>query len=453
MGRQQSESKAKDEAYASLARSTTIINEFKTDIENKIQNISIQYQNNLDNVLTENNVLKNDVDNLKDDLSGLKNDSVQIKNTQMEYSQSTVKEMAYLLEKIENEIAKLNELKHHVSDLDDSLTALSPDINKNAERINELDTFKNKMEPLTINLTQDITTLKGEGELAVDKLEELKAYSNKLEEAIKTIQDNEKKTVKELDEVKDDSETLGEKIEDLHDKLEKLNVNTSEFKSFNTLVDEKFNLFDSKLSGLEDVNKNNLAEIINIKEENFVQQEKVKFVEALSAKVDSMDEERKKAEALQIEINEDMISKNAAAIIDLQGKYDKRLDNLEKDSHQQSEVDKDLANLIEGLKNDSVRYSTTLNELQIFVTEQQNENKNLLTAGQKDLEEKLINYENQLQVTYNVMIDKQEEERNIMKKDIDVLNEGMKHKANLDDLESRLSALKNDQESINLDIK
>merc|ERR1711874_957437 len=103
-------------------------------------------------------------------------------------------------------------------------------------RINELDTFKNKMEPLTINLTQDITALKGEGELAVDKLEELKAYSNKLEEAIKTIQDNEKKTVKELDEVKDDSETLGEKIEDLHDKLEKLSVNTSEFKSFNTLV-------------------------------------------------------------------------------------------------------------------------------------------------------------------------------------------------------------------------
>merc|ERR1712002_158454 len=359
--RQQSEAKAKDDADAYLARSTTIINEFKTDIENKIQNISIQYQNNLDNVLTENNVLKNDVDNLKDDLSGLKNDSVQIKNTQMEYSQSTVKEMAHLLEKIENEVAKLNELKHHVSDLDDSLTALSPDINKNAERINELDTFKSKMEPLTINLTQDITTLKGEGELAVDKLEELKAYSNKLEEAIKTIQDNEKKTVKELDEVKDDSETLGEKIEDLHDKLEKLNVNTSEFKSFNTLVDEKFNLFDSKLSGLEDVNKNNLAEIINIKEENFVQQEKVKFVEALSAKVDTMDEERKKAEALQIEINEDMILKNAAAIIDLQGNYDKRLDNLEKDSHQQSEVDKDLANLIEGLKNDSVRYSTTLN--------------------------------------------------------------------------------------------
>merc|ERR1711994_442599 len=124
--RQQSESKAKDEADASLARSTTIINEFKTDIENKIQNISIQYQNNLDNVLTENNVLKNEVDNLKDDLSGLKNISVDIKNTQSEHNQSTLKELADLLEKIDNETAKLNELKHHVSDLDDSVTALSP---------------------------------------------------------------------------------------------------------------------------------------------------------------------------------------------------------------------------------------------------------------------------------------------------------------------------------------
>ena len=213
--RQQSESKAKDEVDASLARSTTVINEFKTDIENKIQNISIQYQNNLDNVLTENNVLKNEVDNLKDDLTTLKSVSVEMKNAQSEHSKSTVKEIADLLEKIESETSKLSELKHHVSDLDDSVTALSPDINKNAEKIQELDAFKNKLEPLSINFTQDIAMLKGDGELAGDKLKDLKEYSDKLEEAVRALQENEKQTLKDLNGVKDDSETLGEKIEDL----------------------------------------------------------------------------------------------------------------------------------------------------------------------------------------------------------------------------------------------
>merc|ERR1712234_26851 len=227
--RQQSESKAKDEADASLARSTTIINEFKTDIEN--------------------NVLKNEVDNLKDDLSGLKNISVDIKNTQSEHNQSTLKELADLLEKIDNETAKLNELKHHVSDLDDSVTALSPDINKNADKIQELDAFKLKLEPLSTSLTQDIASLRGDGKLAEDKLKDLKDYSQKLQDAITAIQENEKHTEKDLAGVKDDSETLAEKLEDLQDKLI---------------------VFESKLTGLENANQTNMADLINIKEQNFV---------------------------------------------------------------------------------------------------------------------------------------------------------------------------------------
>merc|ERR1712142_533842 len=451
--RQQSESKAKDEADASLARSTTIINEFKTDIENKIQNISIQYQNNLDNVLTENNVLKNEVDNLKDDLSGLKNISVDIKNTQSEHNQSTLKELADLLEKIDNETAKLNELKHHVSDLDDSVTALSPDINKNADKIQELDAFKLKLEPLSTSLTQDIASLRGDGKLAEDKLKDLKDYSQKLQDAITAIQENEKHTEKDLAGVKDDSETLAEKLEDLQDKLNQLDVSSTEFKTFNSSVDEKLIVFESKLTGLENANQTNMADLINIKEQNFVQQEKVKFVEALSAKVDTMDDERKKAEALQVEINEDMISKNATAIKDLQTLYDARLDNVEKENQQQSEVDKDLASLIENLKKDNDNCNTALKEVQNVMADHQRENADLLTAGQKALEEKMVNYENQLQVTYNIMVDKQEEERVRMKNDIDALNEGIKLRANQDDLEAQLVSLKNDHESVTLNMK
>merc|ERR1711872_358595 len=139
---------------------------------------------------------------------------------------------------------------------------------------------------------------------------------------------NEKHTEKDLAGVKDDSETLAEKLEDLQDKLNQLDVSSTEFKTFNSSVDEKLIVFESKLTGLENANQTNMADLINIKEQNFVQQEKVKFVEALSAKVDTMDDERKKAEALQVEINEDMISKNATAIKDLQVTYDRKLRDI-----------------------------------------------------------------------------------------------------------------------------
>merc|ERR1711872_128585 len=167
----------------------------------------------------------------------------------------------------------------------------------------------------------------------------------------------------------------------------------------------------------------------------------------------TMDDERKKAEALQVEINEDMISKNATAIKDLQTLYDARLDNVEKENQQQSEVDKDLASLIENLKKDNDNCNTALKEVQNVMADHQRENADLLTAGQKALEEKMVNYENQLQVTYNIMVDKQEEERVRMKNDIDALNEGIKLKANQDDLEAQLVSLKNDHESVTLNMK
>merc|ERR1711970_431100 len=112
---------------------------------------------------------------------------------------------AGLLEKVEDEIAKLNELRNQVSDLDDSVTTLSPDITKNAQKIVELDAFKGKIEPMTINLSQEITALKTDGQNASETAETLKEYSAKLDEAIKVIQENEKKTAKELHSMKDDS--------------------------------------------------------------------------------------------------------------------------------------------------------------------------------------------------------------------------------------------------------
>merc|ERR1712107_703632 len=68
---QHNESKAKDEADATLTKSNTIINEFKTDVENKVQNITIQYQDNIERVTEENIKLREEIEKLKDDAETL----------------------------------------------------------------------------------------------------------------------------------------------------------------------------------------------------------------------------------------------------------------------------------------------------------------------------------------------------------------------------------------------
>merc|ERR1712168_748233 len=51
---QDKEGKAKDEMDANVTKTNIIINEFKTEIENKIQNITIQYQEKLEKTIAEN---------------------------------------------------------------------------------------------------------------------------------------------------------------------------------------------------------------------------------------------------------------------------------------------------------------------------------------------------------------------------------------------------------------
>merc|ERR1712180_99152 len=66
--RQQSEAKARDEVDATVSRNNTIVNEFRTDIENQIQNISFHINDEQRKTVEENAKLKSDIAVLKEDL-------------------------------------------------------------------------------------------------------------------------------------------------------------------------------------------------------------------------------------------------------------------------------------------------------------------------------------------------------------------------------------------------
>merc|ERR1711962_1593551 len=71
---EQNKEKAKDEVDASISKSNDAVNEFRSEIENKVQNITIQYQDGLDKALEENNLLKNEISKIRDDANSKSND-------------------------------------------------------------------------------------------------------------------------------------------------------------------------------------------------------------------------------------------------------------------------------------------------------------------------------------------------------------------------------------------
>merc|ERR1711962_112776 len=129
-------------------------------------------------------------------------------------------------------------------------------------------------------------------------------------------------------------------------------------------LDKSSKSLDSKIDNLADENRKNVSELINIKEENLAQKEKVKFVETLSAKVDTVDADRKRLEKDMIERNEDMISKNFDAIKSLEKVHNERIAYIEKDSKDKfdinSEANNKLSLIVEGLVNGNDRLKAAL---------------------------------------------------------------------------------------------
>merc|ERR1712107_764165 len=176
---------------------------------------------------------------------------------------------------------------------------------------------------------------------------------------------------------------------------------------------------ESRIDGLTEDNKNNVAELINIKEANLAQQEKVK--EAMSAKVNSLNEERQKAEKLIIERNEELMGKNTAAIRYLEKHQNDKLDQLEKDSkagfEKTRESNNNLTVIIDNLKSESDELKEALQDLNKLIQEKEEKAKDEMEASatknnvvinefKTDIENKIQNITIQYQKSWTSLLQK-----------------------------------------------
>merc|ERR1711872_385678 len=288
---QQAEAKAKDEADANISKSHTIINEFKTDIENKYQNITIQYQDNFDRVVAENQKLKDDLNKLKED-----NDTL---GEVMETIQSKVDGLAQSTkEKFETSEKNIQEINSYTTNIK---LQMENDQENNLELIK---TDIEKMKALISDQDKDIG-------------DKMNSFIIKFESDKKELKDGIEKDA---------------------------NDNLAEISKEIGAINENAKGLDQRLVDLANENKNNVEKLISLQEDNFVQKEKVQFVEALGAKVDAFDEERKKSEALLIQKNEELIALNSTAIKDLEKVHNDRLNALEKDNKNAVETTSQINN-------------------------------------------------------------------------------------------------------------
>ena len=160
-----------------------------------------------------------------------------LKVNEQKESEESLKKIEILSSKVESEIKRLDQIKHQVSDLDDAVTHLSPDIITNAEKILVLEVFKKQLEVSTENLQKEV--------------EEFKSA--------------EEKSRSEIEELKEDTEKLGEILETLQDKFDNLEKETSDrFKDDNTKIEEVSGLLSNIKLSVEENKEENLNKVENV---------------------------------------------------------------------------------------------------------------------------------------------------------------------------------------------
>merc|ERR1711962_996112 len=219
---------------------------------------------------------------------------------------------------------------------------------------------------------------------------------------------------------------------------------------------------DDKLNGLIEDNKNNTAELINIKEANFAQQEKVK--EAMSAKVDSLNEERQRAEKLIIERNEELIAKNTAAIRDLEKHQNDKLDQLEKDSkagfEKTRESNNNLTVIVDSLKLESDELKEAIQDLNELMQDKEEKAKDEMEASvtknnlvinefKTDIEKKIQN----ITIQYQEKLDKSIAENNGLRNEFQMLKDDKTLSDMIEGLRTENDDIKGGIQNLNLMIQ
>merc|ERR1711962_1809800 len=399
---------------------STIDNQRK-DIEDKLENYIIKFEigqkemkdtidkdskNNLAEIQDEINVIKGDIlgnnnntNAIAERISVLHSDLQKLDITQVETAEK-IKEVTVLATNIDVYVKSQEEKLRKQKEEDSSiifarLSKLDSDVDELKRNISEVDGKGNNM---TLSI-EALTNSFG------DKLDDLKTVDDKLDNKIddleKMLQQTQEKAKDEVDasisknnaavnefrsEIENKVQNITIQYQDGLDKaLEENNLLKNEISKIRDDAHSKNNDLDDKLNTLINDNKNNSAELINIKEANFAQQEKVKFVEALSAKVDNLNEERQKSEALMIERNEELIAKNAATIRDLEKQQNDRLEILEKDNkagfEKTMEANNNLTIIIDNLKSESDELKEAIQDLNELMQEKEEKAKDEMDSS------------------------------------------------------------------------
>merc|ERR1711962_482301 len=397
---------------------STIDNQ-KKDIEDKLENYIIKIElgqkemkdtidkdskNNLAEIQDEINVIKGDIlgnnnntNAIAERISVLHSDLQKLDITQVEAAEK-IKEVTVLATNIDVYVKSQEEKLEKQKEEDSSviyarLSKLDTDVDELKRNILEVDGKGNNISISVEAMTNSLG----------DKLNDLKTVDDKLNTKIddleKMLQQTQEKAKDEVDasisknnaavnefrsEIENKVQNITIQYQDGLDKaLKENNLLKNEISKIRDDANNKSNDLDDKLNGLIEDNKNNTAELINIKEANFAQQEKVK--EAMSAKVDSLNEERQRAEKLIIERNEELIAKNTAAIRDLEKHQNDKLDQLEKDSkagfEKTRESNNNMTVIIDNLKLESDELKEAIQDLNELMQEKEEKAKDNMEAS------------------------------------------------------------------------
>merc|ERR1711962_1409992 len=115
--RQQSEALAKDEVDATLSRNSSIINQFKTDIENKLQNINITYENNVESLIAEQKSFSKELNairaNLNETINGINSETANL-SKHLNNFENGINDKVIEINVCQNKA--LNELKNNIGE-------------------------------------------------------------------------------------------------------------------------------------------------------------------------------------------------------------------------------------------------------------------------------------------------------------------------------------------------
>merc|ERR1711872_863383 len=302
-------------------------------IENKLQNINITYERNVESLIAEQKSFSKELNAIK----------------------------ANLNETINGINSETTNLSKHLNNFENGIN----------DKIIEINVCQHKaLIELKNNIDEQMSSI------GVKTKKQFEAYHAKERNLATTMESYEKSF-----------ETIDKTLNELQ--IESLAKTKTVEQNMNDLTGH-VNEIDLRVNSLQESNSTNIEEIINMKEATFVQQEKVKFVDRLSARMDSFDEEKKENEVNLIRNNEEMIAKNTTALKELQNILHLKVEKQERFTTEKlEESEKLIQQLIEQMKDKLANSKkVTDEEIQLIkqVQEGQTDNINQLDKKIKQAE-------------------------------------------------------------------